>query len=97
MDTQYYIELALKTPKGTEPFAKFFLGNKGKQAYSIFKKLQGIKTVSENDLMYMDFMEIKNGLPLSMDMITCTLDQVAENCKTITKEIFKLNSLSLLS
>ena len=97
MDTQYYIELALKTPNGTEPVGKFFLGNNGKSAYAIFRKLKGIKVVKETDLLYMDFMEIQNGLPVSMDMIACSLDEVAENCKTITKELFKLNSLSLLS
>jgi hypothetical protein len=97
MDTQYYIELALKTPNGTEPFAKFLLGNNGKSAYAIFRKMHGIKAISETDLIYMDFVETRNGLPMSMDLIACTLDEVAENCKTITKELFKLNSLSLLS
>jgi hypothetical protein len=97
MDTQYNIVLALRTPNGTETIAKFFLGNNEKPAHAVFKKLDGNQAVSEKDLIFMDFVETKNGLPGSMDMITCTLDQLAENCKIITKELFKLKSLSLIS
>ena len=37
--------------------------------------------------------ETKEGLPLNLKMKSCTLDQVVENCKLITKEMFKLNNL----
>jgi hypothetical protein len=41
----------LKTPNGAEPIAKFYLGENGKSAYSIFKKLHGAKLVSEKDII----------------------------------------------
>jgi hypothetical protein len=37
-------------------------------------------------------MEIEKGLPVNLDFITCTLNQLAENCRIITKELFKSES-----
>ena len=96
MDIQYYIELTLKTSDGMESIARFFVGDNRRRAYSIFKKLQGVTDIDEKNLIYIDFMEIKEGLPLSVDIITCTLDQLGENCKTITKELFKLKTLVVI-
>ena len=96
MATQHYIELALKTADGMEGIARFFVGDNRRKAYSIFQKLQGITDIDEKDLIYIDFIEIKEGLPSSIDIITCTLDQLGENCKTITKELFKLKTLAVI-
>ena len=38
-------------------------------------------------------METNRGLPLNVQVISCTLEELAENCKTTTKEIFKLLNL----
>lgn len=93
METQFYIVLTLKTHKGPESFAKFFIGNKRDKAFAIFNKLKGIKDISDKDILYIDFMETKENLPVNLDMITCTLEQLAENCRIITKELFKLENL----
>jgi len=83
----------MKTVKGLECFGKFFIGNHRERAYAIFQKLQGMHEVSESNVLYIDFMETKMGLPVDLDVITCTLGQLAENCKIITKELFKLENL----
>jgi hypothetical protein len=93
VDTQFYIVLTLKTSKGLESFAKFSIGNNRDRAYEIFRLLKGTSKVNEQSMLYIDFMETKGGLPLNLKMITCTLNQLAENCKLITKELFKLNNL----
>lgn len=94
METQFYITLTLKTGKGLETFAKFFIGNHRDRAYAIFQKLKGMHEVSETNVLYIDFMETKMGLPVNLDVITCTLSQLAENCKIITKELFKSENLA---
>lgn len=93
METQFYITLTLKTVRGPEGFAKFFIGNHRERAYAIFQKLEGMHEVSEMNVLYIDFMETKMGLPVNLDVITCTLNQLAENCRIITKELFKLENL----
>ena len=93
METQFYITLTLKTVKGPESFAKFFVGNNRRRAFAIFEQLKGTRDVSEKNVLYIDFLETKEGLPVNLDVITCTLNQLAENCRIITKEIFKLENL----
>ena len=96
MNTRYYIQLTLRTPNGPEVYGKFFLGDNRSNAENIFRKLQGTDRVDDRNMMYLDFMGTSHGLPVALDMITCTLDQLGENCKLISKELFKLYSLSLM-
>ncbi|MBS1578046.1 MAG: hypothetical protein JST29_00225 [Bacteroidetes bacterium] len=88
METQFYITITLKTHNGLESFAKFFIGNSRHRALDIFKQLKCSRSVSEKNILYFDFMEIEKGLPVNLDCITCTLNQLAENCRIITKELF---------
>ena len=93
METQFYITLTLKTCKGLKSFAKFSIGNDRGRAFAIFEKLKGMDNVSEDHVLYIDFMETIEGLPINLNVITCTLNQLAENCRTITKELFKSENL----
>lgn len=93
METQFYITFTLKTGKGLESFAKFFIGNNRERAYNIFQELEGIHDVCENNVLFIDFIETKEGLPINLNVITCTLDQLARNCRTIVKELFKSENL----
>lgn len=88
MERQFYIMITLKTHKEHESFAKFFIGNNRHRAYEIFKQLKGSHNVSDKNILYFDFMETEKGLPVNLDFITCTLNQLAENCRIITKELF---------
>jgi hypothetical protein len=87
--TGFYIVVNLKSGKGYESYAKFFIGNKRKSAESIFQKLKGSKDVSEKSILQLQLTEIANGLPLNINLLSCTLDELGENCKIITKELFK--------
>ena len=94
METQFYIRFTLKTHHGWESFAKFFIGNNRQKANVIFNKMKGME-VSEKNVLQIDFIETVGGLPINLKMLTCTLDQLAENCKLITKELFKLKNLEV--
>lgn len=93
METKYHILLSMKTSTGPESFARFFIGNNRDVAAALFQKLKGTPDVDERNVLYLDFIETKNGLPLNLKLITCTLEQLGENCRLITKEIFKMNNL----
>jgi hypothetical protein len=75
---------------GYECFGKFFIGNNRKSAGAIFDQLKGRKNVDEKSLLQLDLMESVNGLPTNMQMLSCSLEDLAENCKIITKERFRL-------
>jgi len=91
--TTFYIVLNLRTCDGYESFGKFFIGNNRKFATGIFTQLKGKTNVNENSALQLDLMETINGLPVNIQMISCSLEELAENCKIITKETFKLFNL----
>jgi hypothetical protein len=86
--------LTLKTAEGMETFGKFYIGNNRERAHSIFSRLKGSNNVEDRDILYLEFVESAAGLPVDLKIITCTLEQMAENCKYIAKEVFKMNNLA---
>src|SRR5262245_10246294 len=95
METQFHIAMRLKTAAGWENFGKFYIGNDRQLADTIFQNLAGMEA-NEKNLLQIDFFEMNNGLPVNLNKLTCTLEQLAENCKLITKELFKLKNLDVI-
>lgn len=93
METIFYIKFTIRAADGFEHFGQFFIGNDGDFAYNLFRQLKGKDEVSENNILQLDFMEARNSLPLNIRMIRCTLNEMAENCRIITKEMFKFYNL----
>jgi hypothetical protein len=91
--TTFYIVLNLRTCDGYESFGKFFVGNNKKFATDIFAQLKGGENVDEQSALQLDLIETINDLPVNIQMISCSLEELAENCKIITKETFKLFNL----
>ena len=89
MGVSFSIVLMMKSEKGFEPYGQFDLGNDRKLAHEVFSKLNGSRLVMEEHLLQLQFRETIQGLPVNMDLISCTLQQLEENCGIITKEIFK--------
>lgn len=87
--TTFYLLLNLRTANGYESFGKFIIGNNRTMAYSLFAQLKGNKEVDEKAVLTMELMETINELPLNLQIISCTLEQLQLNCGTITKEIYK--------
>ena len=79
----------MKTKNGSDAFANFFIGNSRSKAKAIFNSLKGNTNVSEGDVLQLEFMETREGIPVNLDVISCTLQELGENCKLITKELFK--------
>jgi len=93
METRFYILITLKALDGMESIGKFYVGDNRDYAYALFEKLNGADEISEKDVLFLDFMETVDSLPYNLKMKSCTLNLLGENCKTITKELFRLNNL----
>jgi hypothetical protein len=89
MPTVFYIVLNLRTSTGFESFGKFCLGNDRNTAQSIFLKLKGDRKVNDKSILHLDLIETRHELPVNIQMISCSLEELAENCRTITKEMFR--------
>lgn len=90
MDTQFYIIFNMRASDGWVQFGKFLIGNDRGTAKHLFGLLRGTPNVQEDYPLTIDFVETVNGLPVNLDMINCTLQQLQENTGTITKELFRL-------
>lgn len=92
-ENTFYLLLSIKTGDGFESFGKFNLGNKRKAATEVFRQLMGTSMVDEKTMLTIDFVETVKGLPVNLQILGCTLEEVANNCKIIAKETFKLLNL----
>jgi len=93
-ETRFYIQLNIKIGSDFQCYGKFLLGNNKKFANDTFQKMRGNKKVNDKTILHLDLVEKRNGLPLNIQMISCSLEELAENCKIITKEIFKFSNLA---
>jgi hypothetical protein len=89
METKYYIDLHIKTPKGFETYGTFHLGDDRKKAEAIFCQLKGTDEVSGQSILHMDFTEKRDGIPLPVKILHCTIDDIAVNSRIITRDVFK--------
>jgi hypothetical protein len=94
MQTKFYIVCHLKTPAGPEAYGRFEIGNDREAAYQLFARLKGDKEVGERNILCLELMETVNELPVNINIISCTLNELTENCRIITKEIFNQRNLS---
>jgi hypothetical protein len=93
MKTTFYIVCRLRTASGFEAYGWYDLGNNREFASEVFASLEGRDTISEADLLHLDLMETRNGLPVNLRVLNCTAEELAANCKYITKAMFKLLNL----
>jgi hypothetical protein len=90
METTFYILLSMRTSKGPESFGRFYIGNNRKRATEIFMRMEGSTDTKEEDILFMELMESRNGLPANLKIKTCTLEQISRNCKILIKDIFMI-------
>jgi hypothetical protein len=93
MKTVFYIVCRLRTAIGFEAYGSFNLGDDRGFAHGLFAGLKGRDLPKETDVLHLDFMETRDGLPVNLRVISCTAEEFAANCKYITKEMFKLLNL----
>jgi hypothetical protein len=93
METQFQISLYIKTPSGFETYGTFELGHDHSQALAIFGQLKGTPEIAPHSVLYMDLSEIRNGIPMPIEIRHCTLDEIAYNARIITRDVFKNLSL----
>lgn len=92
-ENTFYVLLSVRTGEGFESFGKFNLGNKRKAAAEVFRQLKGDSKVDEKTMLTIDLVETVNGLPVNLQILGCSLEDLTHNCKIIAKETFKLLNL----
>jgi len=96
MNSRYYIELNMKTGDGFERFGCFDLGDDRGFSVSLFAAMEGRPANEDSGVLHMDLVEKKDGLPMNMQVISCTVEQLGRNLKHLTRELFKKINLDIL-
>ena len=89
MERKFYIELNMKTVEGFERFGCFELGSDRGFAFGLFAGLEGRPAEDDTGVLHMDLVEKRNGLPMNMQVINCTVEELGRNMKYLTRELFK--------
>jgi hypothetical protein len=93
MAIEYRIAIHARTSSGFDTIGEFFIGTDRQEANQLFKSLKGSPDNLEDGVLIMDLRELNRGLLFDVHMIQCTLDQVADNCRLITKHQFRALNL----
>ena len=94
MNTVYKIIINIKTLQGMLEVGSFFLGSDADFAHSVFDNLKRDLTTKDDVMLRIDLeKKDSDNLPVILKSISCTLDEYAENCKIITRDVFKFFTL----
>jgi hypothetical protein len=88
MEVCYEISLNMKTFKGIETYGCFAVGRDEQFARTLYSSLEGGDQVSENSVITIDFIRRENGVPYPLALRHCSYDQLSENVRRITRELF---------
>jgi hypothetical protein len=93
MGTTFCIELYMKTTTGFECYGCFDLGYSREFALQLFSDLEGRPAVGDAGVLHMDLVEKYRGLPVNLEVMSCSVEELSRNVKVITRELFKRLSL----
>ncbi len=94
MKNGFFITMNMRMATGFETFGQFILGESDHFARSLFEKLHGTKEISDRDVLHLDLTHFRNDLPIDLTILNCSLEELTDNCRLISKELFRVNNLN---
>ncbi|MES2456334.1 MAG: hypothetical protein V4594_12370 [Bacteroidota bacterium] len=79
----------MKTLRGVETYGCFSLGNDEQFAAALYHSLLGDEAVLPDSVITIDLVKRENGFLFPLGLRHCNYEQLADNVKIITKELFK--------
>ena len=79
----------MKTCNGIETYGCFNVGQDCQFAQELFGSLDGAEEVSPEAVMTVDLVKREEGILYPLALKHCSLEQLGENVKQISKELFK--------
>lgn len=95
MEDRFSLLLSLKTQAGFEVFGEFGIGDDRLAANTLFDSLQGKEPLNDLGLLHIDLMETDGALPAKVRTKCCRLEELAANCKLVTREVFRQKNLKI--
>jgi len=92
MQPGYYITVWVKAKDDYEQIARICLGENKTFAKNLFHKLRTSKEVRNSELLQLDLVEHIADVPVTIDIIACTLEQYAHNSRVLGAELLKIHN-----
>ena len=89
METTFYILVHIKTPEQLQTIGKFYIGNDRHFANNLFKQLKGNPSLDKQGVLFIELMETLRGLPVNIQLLACTLNELTDNYRIVTREVFR--------
>lgn len=89
MQPAYYITVWVKAQDDYDQIARVCLGNDRAFAVSLFQGLRCSKQIRNSELLQLDLVESISEVPVTIDIIACTLEQYAYNSRLLAMELLK--------
>ncbi|WP_159466750.1 hypothetical protein [Dyadobacter sp. 3J3] len=93
METFYQIVVEMKALHGRREIGRFLISTDREFAFKTFNNLKGKTNVLQSQILLLNLLEIHRGSELIIESVACNLEELAENCKIITKDAFKFFNL----
>ena len=89
----YRISVQMRVAAGFTETGSFLIGTDKSAATALFDQLEGRKHENPSSLLRLCLITRENEQDYILQLLDCTLDEMAENIRTITKETFRLLNL----
>lgn len=75
-------------------FGQFELGKDRSAVNALYASLEGREPEGEEGVLHLDLVEIDDGLPVNLRVLSCSGEELARNVLVITREIFRWRNLN---
>ena len=89
---KFQFVISIRTPKGYVETGRFFIGDGIRESISILEQLEG-KNGHHDPILKLDLIKYGSNGDTVLETLDCTLEQISENVKIITREVFKLANI----
>jgi hypothetical protein len=93
MKTLFYIVVKMKVHDGMIDYGRFFVGDDSEFAGDLYQKLEGHLDPESQFMLHIDLIEDSGDTSIIIQRKGCSLEELTENCRLITRETFKFLNL----
>lgn len=93
MKSFFFINIKMKVLDGTIDYSKFFVGDDKEFASNLYNNLNGHLDPEFQYVLHVELIENSEDNMIIMQRKGCSLEELTENCRLITRETFKFLNL----
>jgi hypothetical protein len=93
METQYYTVIKMKVLDAVIESGRFLMGDDMEFAADLYGKLSGNLDPESQFMLHMELRAESENMRETLQSKGCSLEELTENCRLITREMFKLLNL----